>query len=77
MSVDRQPASGPESITNTSRYRYALHYLHVTNPETGTEVVFVPGELLPNWAVVEQAEHENQIFWCRGLKRPKPVGSGL
>lgn len=35
--------SGPALSINTSRYRYALDYLHAINPETGADVVFVPG----------------------------------
>lgn len=30
--------------------RVATGYVHVTNPETGVDVVFVPGERVPDWA---------------------------
>lgn len=34
--------------------KISLGYLHTVNPETGLEVVFVPGEALPAWAREEQ-----------------------
>lgn len=30
--------------------RVSVGYLHAVQPETGVEVVFVPGEALPEWA---------------------------
>jgi hypothetical protein len=59
MSEGKHPESGPGLSINTNRYRVALDYLHVTNPETGTDVVFVPGEALPDWAMAEQAKRES------------------
>lgn len=31
--------------------RIATDYVHTTHPDTGLQVVFVPGERLPAWAV--------------------------
>lgn len=33
-----------------STTRLATDYVHTTHPDTGIEVVFVPGEALPPWA---------------------------
>lgn len=30
--------------------RVATDYVHTVHPETGVDVVFVPGESLPDWA---------------------------
>jgi hypothetical protein len=37
-----------------SNVKVSVGYLHTVNPETGLEVVFVPGEALPAWAREEQ-----------------------
>lgn len=37
--------------------RTSLGYLHTVHPDTGNEVVFVPGEALPDWAVKVQNDH--------------------
>lgn len=36
--------------------RISVGYLHTVHPDTGLEVVFVPGEALPDWAVKVQNE---------------------
>lgn len=36
--------------------RISQGYLHTVHPDTGNEVVFVPGEALPDWAVEVQNE---------------------
>ncbi|TQJ41512.1 hypothetical protein FBY33_3627 [Arthrobacter sp. SLBN-112] len=36
--------------------RISLGYLHTVHPESGNDVVFVPGEALPDWAVAVQNE---------------------
>lgn len=36
--------------------RLCVTYLHTVHPDTGNEVVFVPGEALPDWAVKVQNE---------------------
>lgn len=36
--------------------RISQGFLHVVHPDTGNEVVFVPGEGLPDWAVKVQNE---------------------
>ncbi|MDD1477068.1 hypothetical protein [Arthrobacter sp. H16F315] len=57
------PESGPGlTTTGGNRYATALDYLHATHPETGIEVVFVPGEALPDWAVATQAAKERQTL---------------
>ncbi|MDP9692702.1 UNVERIFIED_ORG: hypothetical protein J2X79_000231 [Arthrobacter globiformis] len=43
----------------------ALDYLHAVHPDTGLEVVFTPGEALPEWAQDVQDE--------RRYKRPEPA----
>lgn len=57
------PESGP-GITTTrgNRYATALDYLHATHPDTGVDVVFVPGEALPDWATATQAAKERQAL---------------
>ncbi|WP_104061122.1 hypothetical protein [Arthrobacter sp. 4R501] len=62
MSEAKHPESGPALSINTNRYRFALDYLHATNPETRAEVVFVPGEALPDWAMAEQAKRESDTL---------------
>lgn len=62
MSGGKHPESGPALSINTNRYRFALDYLHATNPDTGADVVFVPGEALPDWAMAEQAKRENGVL---------------
>lgn len=57
------PESGPGlTTTGGSRYSIALDFLHTTHPETGNEVVFVPGEALPEWAAAAQAAKERQML---------------
>lgn len=57
------PESGPGLTTSRgSKYAVALDFLHTTHPETGNEVVFVPGEALPEWAAAAQAEKERQML---------------
>ncbi len=46
--VSQQTASAA-SVNST-----CTDYLHTTHPETGVEVVFVPGEALPEWALAVQ-----------------------
>jgi len=57
------PESGAGlTTTGGNRYATALDYLHTTHPETGIEVVFVPGEALPEWAMAAQAANERQAL---------------
>lgn len=42
--------------TEPGKARVALGYLHAVNPDTGLEVVFTPGEALPEWAQDVQAD---------------------
>ncbi len=37
-----------------SQARICTDYLNTTHPETGLDVVFVPGEALPEWAYADQ-----------------------
>lgn len=63
--LDRDEAeavSVPESVpsaglsTGGGAERISQGFLHVTHPDTGLEVVFVPGEALPDWAIHIQNE---------------------
>ncbi|MFJ6155555.1 hypothetical protein ACIQF8_01285 [Pseudarthrobacter sp. NPDC092184] len=57
------PESGPALTTSGgNRYGIALDFLHTTHPETGNEVVFVPGEALPEWAAAAQAAKEQRML---------------
>jgi hypothetical protein len=47
--------------------RISQGFLHVVHPDTGNEVVFVPGEALPDWAVTVQKERLAELL------RPAPV----
>lgn len=44
----RHQEQGP---ADAPRQRTATTYLHCTHPETGLQVVFIPGEAIPEWAV--------------------------
>lgn len=66
------PESGGLTTSGGSRYGVALDYLHTTHPETGNEVVFVPGEALPEWAAADQAAKERQML--ANLPGLPPVG---
>jgi len=52
------------------RYRFAQDYVHATNPETGPLVVFVPGELLPEWAAAAQAGRTSAVLASLNLLGP-------
>ncbi|GAA5201418.1 hypothetical protein GCM10023346_45780 [Arthrobacter gyeryongensis] len=41
-----------------SRRTIARDYVHCTHPETGLEVVFMPGEALPDFAAAVQEANE-------------------
>lgn len=47
---------GTGLTTGGGAERTSLGYLHTVHPDTGNEVVFVPGEALPDWAVKVQNE---------------------
>jgi len=47
---------GSGLTTGGGAERISLGYLHTVHPDTGQEVVFVPGEALPDWAVKVQNE---------------------
>lgn len=49
-------------------------YLHVVNPETGLEVVFVPGEALPAWVREEQKAALQPDPPAAGQPEKKPEG---
>lgn len=66
------PESGGLTTSGGSRYGIALDYLHTTHPDTGNEVVFVPGEALPEWAAADQAAKERQKL--ANLPGLPPVG---
>ncbi|MGX1160410.1 hypothetical protein FBY31_1222 [Arthrobacter sp. SLBN-100] len=40
--------------------RISQGFLHTVHPDTGNDVVFVPGEALPDWAVKVQNEAQAQ-----------------
>ncbi|PVZ56694.1 hypothetical protein C9424_10805 [Arthrobacter sp. H-02-3] len=48
------PAVGMRTDSNANRV--AQDFLHLTNPDNGTDVVFTPGEALPGWARELQAQ---------------------
>ncbi|MEV7457947.1 hypothetical protein [Pseudarthrobacter oxydans] len=56
------PECGRGLTVNTDRYRFAQDYVHATNPDTGTLVVFVPGEYLPEWAAEAQARRTSAVL---------------
>lgn len=51
MAVDER---GAGLTTGGGADRVSLGYLHTVHPDTGQEVVFVPGEALPDWAIEVQ-----------------------
>jgi hypothetical protein len=36
--------------------RTARTFVHAVHPDTGTDVVFLPGELLPEWVDLDRAD---------------------
>lgn len=42
----------------SSASRVCTDYLHTTHPDTGLDVVFVPGETLPDWALAVQRQRD-------------------
>lgn len=53
--------------------RISLGYLQTVHPETGNDVVFVPGEALPDWAVGLQNEQAAARLRSQAAKAmPKP-----
>lgn len=68
----------PESVTtglrtDAGQSKAAVDYLHVTHPDTGMEVVFVPGEGLPEWAQKIQAERQAAL-WSPPADAKAPTG---
>ena len=59
--------------TDAGQSKAAVDYLHVTHPDTGLEVVFVPGEGLPEWAQKIQAERQAAL-WGQSDTKPAPRG---
>ncbi|WP_258802632.1 hypothetical protein [Pseudarthrobacter sp. NS4] len=53
--------------------RISRDYLHTVHPDTGNEVVFVPGEALPDWAV----EVQNEQVAARVRPRAATVNEGV
>jgi hypothetical protein len=53
--------------------RISQGYLHTVHPDTGNEVVFVPGEALPDWAV--EVQNEQRAAAARAVPGlpPEPV----
>lgn len=45
---ERSQEAGTTSPVPLGRWAYG--YVYATHPDTGTDVVFKPGELLPTWA---------------------------
>ena len=43
----------PDAVPAVPRHVVADRYVHLTHPDHGEAVVFVPGERLPSWAVDE------------------------
>lgn len=67
----------PGLMTDPGRSTVAQDYLHVTNPETGLEVVFVPGEALPKWAQALQIDAQRAVLEQLGMDTPpakEPAG---
>ncbi|HEY9358740.1 MAG TPA: hypothetical protein VIQ52_20750 [Arthrobacter sp.] len=56
--------------------RISQGYLHTVHPDTGNEVVFVPGEALPDWAVAVQNEQVAARLRPRAATAKKPEASG-
>lgn len=56
-----------------SPWKVSIGYLHAVHPETGLEVVFVPGEALPVWAREVQRQRY-QPAAAEGNNREKPKG---
>ena len=54
--------------------KVSLGYLHAVNPETGLEVVFVPGEALPVWAREEQKAALQPGLLAAPQAKKKPTG---
>lgn len=56
MSRQTKPREAPEQAAETAQRRparWARDHVRAVNPENGLEVVFKPGELLPDWAKEE------------------------
>ncbi|MEQ4518501.1 hypothetical protein ABLI39_03945 [Pseudarthrobacter sp. B907] len=63
MGMDRDEAEsvavreyGSGLTTGGGADRISAGFLHTVHPDTGNDVVFVPGEALPDWAVAVQTE---------------------
>jgi hypothetical protein len=56
--AEAEAVAVPESglTTGGGAHRISQGYLHTVHPDTGNDVVFVPGEALPDWAVKVQNE---------------------
>lgn len=65
---------GVEGLTTGGGAEKISHgYLHTTHPDTGNEVVFVPGEALPEWARKVQAEQQAAL-WKPAAQKAAPTG---
>lgn len=52
-SVDLAAQDRPDTVPVARPRVTARDYVHTTHPDTGLDVVFVPGETLPQWLVDE------------------------
>ena len=69
------PERGVGLTTGGGAERVSLGYLHTVHPNTGNEVVFVPGEALPDWAVKVQNGQVVERMRARGKTvKDAPVG---
>jgi hypothetical protein len=75
--VSQNPAVGLR--TDSQANRVAQDYLHAKSPE-GIDVVFTPGEALPEWARKIQAERlemaklDDPLYGSAGTKRARAEG---
>lgn len=68
------PEAAPTGLrTDAGASKTAVDYLHVTHPDTGLEVVFVPGERLPEWAQKIQAQKQAAL-WDTPADKPAAKG---
>jgi len=72
LAVDER---GAGLTTGGGAERISLGYLHTVHPDTGLEVVFVPGEALPAWAVeVQNGQVADRIRSRAATVKDAPTG---
>ena len=51
LAAKRDASAQEKAPAGLKAGRYSFGFVYATNPDNGLEVVFKPGELLPEWAV--------------------------